>query len=91
MNTLINDKLNQLNKKTQNIIDVYYVYGEHDIIGEEMFNIEVVVANVTPEFKRQWEYLNKDISRYNKRHHTGYTVKWVLEEDSCFDDSELED
>lgn len=52
MNTLINDKLNQLNKKTQNIIDVYYVYGEHDIIGEEMFNIEVVVANVTPEFKR---------------------------------------
>jgi len=28
MNTQINNKLNQLNKKTRNIIDIYYVYGD---------------------------------------------------------------
>ena len=28
MNTLISNKLNQLNKKTRNIIDIYYVYGD---------------------------------------------------------------
>ncbi|MBQ8608498.1 MAG: hypothetical protein IJ417_10005 [Bacteroidaceae bacterium] len=67
MNNFINEKLNQLNKKTQNIIDIYYVYANHDIICAEVFNIEVIVANGTPKFKRQWEYFNKDISRYNKK------------------------
>ena len=83
MNTLINEKLNQLNKKTRNIIDIFYVYGDEDFIDEEVFNIEVTVANATPKFKRQWEYFNKYINRYNKRHHTNYTVKWILEDDFC--------
>ena len=87
MNTLISNKLNQLNKKTRNIIDIYYVYGDYDFIGDEVFNIEVVVSSATPKFKRQWEYFNKYINRYNKRHHTDYTVKWVLEDD-FFDYSE---
>ena len=90
MNTQINNKLNQLNKKTRNIIDIYYVYGDYDFIGDEVFNIEVVVSSATPKFKRQWEYFNKYINRYNKRHHTDYTVKWVLEDD-FFDDSDQED
>lgn len=83
MNTLINEKLNQLNKKTRNIIDIFYVYGDDDFIDEEVFNIEVTVANATPKFKRQWEYFIKYINRYNKRHHTNYTVKWILEDDFC--------
>ena len=87
MNTQINNKLNQLNKKTRNIIDIYYVYGDYDFIGDEVFNIEVVVSSATPKFKKQWENFNKYINRYNKRHHTDYTVKWVLEDD-FFDDSE---
>lgn len=33
----------------------------------------------------------KDFCRYNKRHHTGYMVKWVLEEDSFFDYSDKDD
>ena len=89
MNTQINNKLYQLNKKTRNIIDIFYVYGDDDFIDEEVFNIEVTVTNATPKFKRQWEYFNKYINRYNKKHHTDYTVKWVLEED-FFDDSELD-
>lgn len=90
MNTQIDNKLYQLNKKTRNIIDIYYVYGDYDFIGDEVFNIEVVVSSATPKFKRQWEYFNKYINRYNKRHHTDYTVKWVLEDD-FFDDSDQED
>ncbi len=81
MNTLINEKLNQLNKKTRNIIDIFYVYGDDDFVGDELFNIEVTVAYATPKFKRQWEYFIKYINRYNKRHHTNYTVKWILEDD----------
>lgn len=87
MNTQIDNKLYQLNKKTRNIIDIFYVYGDDDFVGDELFNIEVVVSSATPKFKRQWEYFNKYINRYNKRHHTDYTVKWVLEDD-FFDDSE---
>ena len=87
MNTQINNKLYQLNKKTRNIIDIYYVSGDYDFIGDELFNIEVTVANASPKFKRLWEYFNKYINRYNKRHHTDYTVKWVLE-DEFFDYSE---
>ena len=56
-----------------------------------MFNIEVVVSNATLKFKRQWEYFKKYINRYNKRHHTYYMFKWVLEEDSFFDYSNQED
>ena len=87
MNTQIDNKLYQLNKKTRNIIDIFYVYGDDDFVGDELFNIEVTVAYATPKFKRQWEYFIKYINRYNKRHHTDYTVKWVLEDD-FFDDSE---
>ena len=87
MNTQINNKLYQLNKKTRNIIDIYYVSGDYDFIGDELFNIEVTVANASPKFKRLWEYFNKYINRYNKKHHTDYTVKWVLE-DEFFDYSE---
>ena len=87
MNTQIDNKLYQLNKKTRNIIDIFYVYGDDDFVGDELFNIEVVVSSATPKFKRQWEYFNEYINRYNKRHHTDYTVKWVLEDD-FFDYSE---
>lgn len=82
MNTLINEKLNHLNKKTRNIIDIYYVYAPDDYIGDEVFNIEVIVANATPKFKRLFGYFCKDIDRYNKRHHTNYTVKWMTEDDA---------
>ena len=87
MNTLISNKLNQLNKKTRNIIDIYYVSGDYDFIGDALFNIEVTEANASPKFKRLWEYFNKYINRYNNKHHTDYTVKWVLE-DEFFDYSE---
>ena len=53
MNTQINNKLYQLNKKTRNIIDIFYVYGDDDFVGDELFNIEVTVANASPKFKRQ--------------------------------------
>ena len=75
MNTQINNKLYQLNKKTRNIIDIYYVYGDHDFIGEEVFNIEVTMANATPKFKKQWENFNKYINRYNKRHQPAIRLK----------------